>query len=81
MAAKPFPFESDHYIATPSISPRSHSGGDDEAVIREVQEALDVEASGTFDEATRDAVLAFQKKKKIDESGVVDEATWKKLMV
>lgn len=80
-AAQPFPFDEDHYLSTPAVSPRSHSGGDDEAVVRQVQEALDIEASGEFDEATRDAVLAFQKSKKIDQSGVVDAATWKKLMV
>jgi peptidoglycan hydrolase-like protein with peptidoglycan-binding domain len=76
----PFPYEDDHYLSTPATSPRSHSGGDDEAVVKQVQEALEVEQSGTYDEATREAVIAFQTKRKIEPTGVVDAATWKKLL-
>lgn len=76
----PFPYEDDHYLSTPATSPRSHSGGDDEPVVKLVQHALEVEQTGTYDEATREAVLAFQKKRKIEPTGVVDSATWKKLI-
>lgn len=76
----PFPYEDDHYLSTPATSPRSHSGGDDEATVKAVQEALEVEQTGTYDEATREAVMAFQQKRKIEVTGVVDAGTWKKLL-
>lgn len=74
-----FPYDDDHYFSTPAVSPRSHSGGADEAHVKVIQEAVEAEVTGEYDEATREAVMAYQKKKKLPVTGVVDAATWKKI--
>jgi peptidoglycan hydrolase-like protein with peptidoglycan-binding domain len=58
--------------------------GDSGDEVKELQTLLGVvghpvTVSGTFDDATDSAVRAFQVKKKLSASGVVDAGTWKKL--
>lgn len=54
-----------------------HSG----PVVSAVQKALGVTADGDFGPFTADAVAAFQTKHKLTATGVMDAATWRKLLV
>lgn len=52
-----------------------------ESVIKDVQSALDVKKSGSFDKATTEAVTAFQKKEGLDTTDRADSDTMKALDV
>lgn len=51
----------------------------DAPAINAIQSFLNVPVSNTFDEATRNAVYAFQKKAKLPVTGIVDSKTWAKM--
>lgn len=68
-----WPYAKDHYLATESIAARSHHEGDP---VVEVQEALGVEVTGVFDEATRDALIQYQQDNDLPVTGVVDADQW-----
>ncbi|MEM6800914.1 MAG: peptidoglycan-binding domain-containing protein [Bacteroidota bacterium] len=58
--------------------------GDKNAAVRAIQESLykkghKIRIDGIFRQETRDAVLAFQNKKKLPETGIVDLETFQKL--
>lgn len=68
-----WPYEEDHYLATPSLAARSHHDG---GPVAEVQEELGVEVTGVFDEATRDALIQYQQDNDLPVTGVVDADQW-----
>ncbi len=45
---------------------------DKEAAVKQVQRLLDITVTGVFDEETRLAVISFQNRKGLNESGIVD---------
>lgn len=70
-----FPLPQGHYFSTPTSSRNSHSDGPG---VEAIQKAVGIEALGVYDNATREAVMQFQRKHKLDVTGVVEESTWKK---
>lgn len=68
-----------------NINPIIAQIGDNNATVREIQLSLvdkkySLEIDGIFREETKQAVMAFQKKKKLPETGIVDIDTFLKLM-
>lgn len=60
--------------------------GDEGNAVRDIQDRLaalgfdsPIDQRGAFDEATRDAVMAFQKAKGLDSDGIVGPDTWRSL--
>ena len=68
-----WPYLKSHYLGELSTDFHGHSEGTD---VEQVQLALGVKPTGTFDEATRDAVIAYQEAHKLDVTGIVDHALW-----
>jgi len=67
------------------INPIIAQIGDNSATVREIQDRLykkgnEIRIDGIFREETKQAVAAFQKKKKLPETGIVDIETFLKLM-
>lgn len=74
-------FQEDRLLAVDG-DPGPKTAAELEAVIGQVQEALEVEASGSFGEATTDAVTTFQESEAdLEATGRADEATMKALGV
>ena len=48
--------------------------------VKEAQTMLGIAVTGVFDDATDDAVRAFQRENGLDPDGIVGPATWKKLL-
>lgn len=71
-----WPHGKDDYLYLPVTSRRGHSSGDEVAA---VQQALEIDVTGTYDDATVAAVFAFQKEHKLPVTGTVDRATWEAL--
>lgn len=75
-----FPLPKGHYYSVPYTSRNAHSGAVvDQAAIRAIQAAVGAEVTGIFSADTQDHVAEFQRKAKVDPSGVVDADTWKRL--
>lgn len=53
--------------------------GDSGSHVKALQETLNVEATGTFDQKTRVAVIQWQSKNKLAHTGIVDQAMWEAL--
>ncbi len=53
--------------------------GDSGSHVKALQETLNVEATGTFDQKTRVAVIKWQSQNKLAHTGVVDQAMWEAL--
>ena len=68
-----WPFLKSHYLGTESTDYHGHHEGDE---VSALQEALDVKVTGTYDDATRDAVIEYQKAHKLDVTGIVDHELW-----
>lgn len=71
--------------ANTKVNPILAQIGDNNATVREIQLTLvdkgfDIAVDGIFREETKTAVEAFQKKKKLSETGIVDIDTFIKLM-
>lgn len=67
------------------INPIIAQIGDNSATVREIQDRLykkgnEIRIDGIFREETKQAVAAFQKKRKLPETGIVDIETFLKLM-
>lgn len=71
--SSPFPIAGDSYFSVPVTSPRSVSSG---GAVRELQAALGLEEDGQYGPATREAVLAAQKKAGVPLTGVVSADDW-----
>jgi hypothetical protein len=74
--APEFPWPDDHYVSTPAIARRSHSGGADAAFVRLAQQALGTEPNGEFTTTDAIAVGEFQQEAGLEVSRVIDRATW-----
>ena len=81
--AKAFPLEDDHFYGIQMTTRRSHWGKNsvDESAVLKIQRALRVPQTGTYDSATAKAVRTHQHKNDLDETGVVDKATWRTLHI
>lgn len=71
-----FPLAEGQYFSTPATSPRSVSSG---GAVAAIQKRLQVTQSGTFDAATRTAVISWQQEHELPVTGVVDVATWESM--
>lgn len=72
----PWPLEGKRIFGPVSSRSQWVHDGDDVAVI---QEAVGVEASGSYDEATRRAVVKYQGDNGLAVSGTVDRKLWTRL--
>lgn len=83
-AGKPKPVSTQVQTNT-RVNPIIAQIGDNNATVREIQISLvdkkhEIAIDGIFKEETKQAVMAFQKKKKLPETGIVDIDTFLKLM-
>ena len=71
-----WPYLKSHYLGEQSTDFHGHFEGTD---VEQVQVALDVKPTGTFDEATREAVIAYQQEHGLEVTGIVDHELWDRL--
>lgn len=76
-AESTWPYLKSHYLGTLSTDLHGHSEGDE---VEAVQVALGVKATREFDDATRDAVIAYQQDNGLEVTGVVDPELWDRLV-
>lgn len=76
-----FPLPDGDYFHPQVVSRRAHWGEDerDKAHLRLVQEFLGVSATGTYDEATGNAVLGWKADHDLLPSLVIDAQTWQQM--
>lgn len=72
-----WPYLKSHYLGEQSTDFHGHFEGDE---VEAVQVALDVKATREYDEATRDAVVAYQQENGLDVTGIVDHELWDRLV-
>jgi peptidoglycan hydrolase-like protein with peptidoglycan-binding domain len=72
------------YCATPPKAPSSKYAivwpGQKTSSVKVAQKALKIKADGSFGAATRSALVTWQKANKVPVTGVLDKATWHKLV-
>lgn len=77
----PFPLADDEYFIAPVVTRRGHSGdaAEDHGAIAAIQQELGLPVTGSFDNATGEAVRAWREKNGLTAASFVDREAWNKM--